>query len=57
MGVRVGIKLRVRAQVIAEFKSASTLQRIKLGCDKTRNDFARSESNGIQRWRHAGDYL
>ena len=33
------------AQVIAEFKSASALKRVKLGCDETRKNFARSELN------------
>ena len=35
------------SKLIAEFKSASTLKGVKLGCDKTRKNFARSELDKI----------
>ncbi len=40
-------QMGVRAEVIAEFKSASTLKGVKQGCDETRKNFARSELNKI----------
>ena len=40
-------QIRVRAQATAEFKSAGTLKRFKLGCDETGKNFARSELDKV----------